>query len=59
VLLAELHRRFLAMANEDLELLSTAHYSPGALTRHDEALARYLEMVRRYPRANPAAEFIR
>jgi nitrite reductase/ring-hydroxylating ferredoxin subunit len=58
-LLAELHRRFLAMATEDLELLSTAHYSPGALTRHDEALARYLEMVRRYPRANPAAEFIR
>ena len=47
------------MAHEDLELLSTAHYSPGALTRHDEALARYLEMVRGYPRANPAAEFIR
>jgi phenylpropionate dioxygenase-like ring-hydroxylating dioxygenase large terminal subunit len=59
VLLAELHRRFLAMANEDLELLGTAHYMPGALTRHDEALARFLETMRRYPRANPAAEFIR
>ena len=58
-LLDELHRRFLAMAHEDLELLSTAHYTPGALTRHDEALARYLDLVRGYPRANPAAEFIR
>jgi nitrite reductase/ring-hydroxylating ferredoxin subunit len=58
-LLEDLHTRFRAMADEDLELLSTAHYVPGALTRHDQALARYLEMLRSYPRANPAAEFIR
>jgi nitrite reductase/ring-hydroxylating ferredoxin subunit len=58
-LLDELHRRFRAMADEDLELLETAHYVPGTLTRQDEALARYLEMLRRYPRANPAAGFIR
>jgi nitrite reductase/ring-hydroxylating ferredoxin subunit len=58
-LLEELTRRFRAMAAEDLELLETAHYVPGTLTRHDQALARFLEMMRRYPRANPAAEFIR
>lgn len=58
-LLEDLTRRFRAMAAEDLELLETAHYMPGTLTRHDQALARFLEMLRRYPRANPAAEFIR
>lgn len=58
-LLGQLHQRFGAMADEDLELLSTAHYVPGTLTRHDEALARYLDLLRGYPRANPAAEFIR
>jgi len=56
--LENLTARFRAMAAEDLELLETAHYTPGQLTRHDEALARYLEMVRRFPRANPAAEFV-
>lgn len=58
-LLKELTLRFRAMANEDLELLETAHYTPGTLTRHDEALARYMQMLRSFPRANPAAEFIR
>ena len=58
-LLDELTVRFRAMANEDLELLETAHYTPGTLTRHDEALARYMQMLRAFPRANPAAEFIR
>lgn len=58
-ILEDLTVRFRAMAAEDLELLETAHYTPGQLTRHDEALARYLDMVRRFPRANPAAEFIR
>jgi hypothetical protein len=47
------------MAAEDHELLETAHYCPGSLTRHDQALARYLEMLRRYPRANPARDFLR
>jgi nitrite reductase/ring-hydroxylating ferredoxin subunit len=58
-LLEELTIRFRAMAAEDLELLETAHYQPGALTKHDEALARYMQMLRAYPRANPAADFIR
>jgi nitrite reductase/ring-hydroxylating ferredoxin subunit len=56
--LALLTDRFLAMAREDHELLETAHYTPGHLSRHDQALARYLDMVRNFPRANPAAEFI-
>lgn len=58
-LLEVLTARFRAMAMEDLELLQTAHYMPGTLTRHDEALARYMQMLRTYPRANPAAQFIR
>jgi nitrite reductase/ring-hydroxylating ferredoxin subunit len=58
-LLDDLTVRFRAMANEDLELLETAHYTPGTLTRHDAALARYMAMLRAFPRANPAAEFLR
>ena len=58
-LLEVLAGRFRAMAEEDHELLETAHYLPGTLTRQDEALARYLKMLRSYPRANPAAEFLR
>lgn len=58
-LLDMLTSRFMAMANEDHQLLETAHYSPGTLTRHDQALARYLEMLRQYPRAHPAKDFIR
>lgn len=50
--------RFMEMARQDHELLETAHYMPGNLTRHDQALARYLDMVRKFPRANPAADFI-
>ena len=59
MLLEQLTIRFRQMAAEDLELLETAHYTPGTLTRHDEALARYMQMLRTYPRANPAAQFIR
>lgn len=58
-LLDALTTRFRAMAAEDLELLETAHYTPGTLTRHDEALGRYLHMLRTFPRANPGTEFIR
>jgi nitrite reductase/ring-hydroxylating ferredoxin subunit len=58
-LLEVLTERFRAMAAEDHELLETTHYCPGSLTRQDQALARYLEMLRRYPRANPARDFLR
>ncbi len=57
-LLESLTGRFMAMAMEDHQLLETAHYTPGTLTRQDEALARYMSMLRNWPRANPAAAFI-
>ncbi len=44
---------------EDKDILNTIHYRPGALTRGDTTLSRYLEFVRSYPRAHPSAAFIR
>lgn len=57
-LLQSLTERFIAMAAEDQDLLSNCHYVPGTLTRQDEALARYMHMLRNWPRANPGADFI-
>ena len=37
------------MTDDDRPILHTIKYSPGTLTRSDRALARYLEMVRKYP----------
>lgn len=44
---------------EDRELLSTIRYRQGQLTRADRLLARYLDLVRDYPRAHPSAPFIK
>jgi phenylpropionate dioxygenase-like ring-hydroxylating dioxygenase large terminal subunit len=44
---------------EDRDILDTIHYAPGALTRGDTSLARYLDFLRNYPRAHPSADFIR
>jgi phenylpropionate dioxygenase-like ring-hydroxylating dioxygenase large terminal subunit len=44
---------------EDKDLLNTIHYRPGALTKGDTTLARYVEFLRSYPRAHPSAQFIR
>jgi len=44
---------------EDLAILNTIHYRPGALTPSDKTLGAYLNFVRHYPRAHPSAEFIR
>jgi phenylpropionate dioxygenase-like ring-hydroxylating dioxygenase large terminal subunit len=44
--------------NEDKNILNTIHYRPGALTRGDRTLARYLQFLRDYPRAHPAGPFI-
>lgn len=46
------------MAAEDSPIWSTMHFKPGALTRSDRALARYLDDLRSFPRAHPAADFI-
>ena len=45
--------------DEDSELLNTIHYRKGILTKADRTLAKYLLMVRDFPRAHPAARFIR
>ncbi|WFL77735.1 Rieske (2Fe-2S) protein [Altererythrobacter arenosus] len=43
---------------EDSEILNTIHYRPGALTRGDTTLSRYLKFVKDYPRSHPSAPFI-
>jgi hypothetical protein len=45
--------------DEDLAILNTIHYHPGALTHADTTLGRYLNFVRKYPRSHPSAAFIR
>src|SRR5690606_38325878 len=44
---------------EDKDILNTIHYRPGALTKGDTTLHRYLEFLRNYPRAHPSGPFIR
>lgn len=44
---------------EDRPILDTIRYRPGALTAADRSLAKYLAMVRKFPRAHPSAPFIR
>ncbi len=46
------------MAAEDSPIWDTIHFKPGALTKSDRALARYLEQLRRFPRAHPSKDFI-
>jgi hypothetical protein len=43
---------------EDRDIINTVHYRPGAMTKEDRSLARFLQYVRNYPRAHPSAEFI-
>ncbi len=45
--------------NEDSNLLNTIHYRQGLLTKADRTLAKYLALVRDYPRAHPSAKYIR
>jgi phenylpropionate dioxygenase-like ring-hydroxylating dioxygenase large terminal subunit len=44
---------------EDAPLLNTIHYRQGLFTAGDRTLAKYLMMVRNFPRAHPSAPFIR
>lgn len=46
------------MGGEDAPIWDTMHFKPGLLTKSDQALATYLEQLRRFPRAHPAADFI-
>ncbi|MBN9408464.1 MAG: Rieske 2Fe-2S domain-containing protein [Burkholderiales bacterium] len=44
---------------EDDAILDTIHYRQGVLTAADRTLARYLTIVRNFPRAHPSAPYIR
>lgn len=44
---------------EDRDILNTIHYRHGTFTAGDRTLARYLSIVRNFPRAHPSAAFIR
>jgi hypothetical protein len=46
------------MGAEDAAIWQTIHFKQGLLTRSDTALARYLDVLRAYPRAHPSADFI-
>lgn len=56
--LKELLDVFEKMLDEDDVILRGLRYKPGLLTEADAALARYLQYVERFPRANPARDFI-
>jgi len=49
---------FEKMLDEDDQILRGLRYKPALLTASDASLARYLEYVRKFPRANPARDFI-
>ena len=51
--------RFGAMVEEDYPLIDSARFRPRNLTRADADLARFLQMVRDYPRAHPAKDYLR
>jgi hypothetical protein len=44
---------------EDRPILDTIHFRPGTLTKADSVLARYLGILRNWPRAHPSSDFIR
>ncbi|RZL07448.1 MAG: aromatic ring-hydroxylating dioxygenase subunit alpha [Rubrivivax sp.] len=44
---------------EDAPVLDTIHYRQGILTAADKTLAKYLTLVRNFPRAHPSAPYIR
>jgi phenylpropionate dioxygenase-like ring-hydroxylating dioxygenase large terminal subunit len=47
------------MTGEDRPILHSIKYTPGVMTQADRALSKYLDMVRRFPRSHPSADFIR
>lgn len=44
---------------EDEKILDSIHYRQGTFTAADRTLAKYLTLVRNFPRAHPSAPFIR
>jgi nitrite reductase/ring-hydroxylating ferredoxin subunit len=48
-----------SIITDDRPILHSLKYTPGVMTRSDRALARYLNMVRGFPRSHASADFIR
>ena len=46
------------MVAEDRPILHNLKYTPGAMTKSDQALARFLDLVRAFPRSHHSADFI-
>ena len=44
---------------EDIDILNTIKYRPGTLTAGDRTLGKYLQFLRRVPRAHPSGPFIK
>jgi hypothetical protein len=42
-----------------MDVLRTIRFHAGTLTASDRTLARFLDYLKRYPRAHPAGPFIR
>jgi nitrite reductase/ring-hydroxylating ferredoxin subunit len=47
------------VVGEDIPIMRTIRFRPGALTKSDKTLGRFFRYLRSYPRAHPAAEHIR
>lgn len=57
--LDQAYAMMMALWEDDAAVLTTIKYKPGLLTASDNALAAFIEYLRRHPRAHPSAEFIR
>ncbi len=47
------------IVGEDVPIMRTIRFRPGALTKSDKTLGRFFRYLRNYPRAHPAADFMR
>lgn len=45
--------------SEDEDILNTIRYRPGTLSAGDRTLGKYLQLLRRFPRAHPSGPFIK
>ncbi len=49
----------IGIVGEDTHIMTSMRFRPGTLTRSDRVLGHYFKFLREYPRAHPAAEFIK
>jgi phenylpropionate dioxygenase-like ring-hydroxylating dioxygenase large terminal subunit len=47
------------VVSEDIMNMRTVHFRPGTLTRSDATLSKFFDYLRAFPRAHPAADFIK